>query len=147
MRLKKKRSMHSCLILPKKLALNNCPTWRIFTLLNLTQLLQVPHIDNGLRFDISPDENRIVFSWNKTGTWELWELKNSGVRELAPVDQTASCLTPEVTGAKFSPRFSPDGSFLAYALDPDGSESYHIFIHSFQTNTSTDLTPDIAYAH
>ena len=113
-------------------------------MLNLTQLLRVPNIDNGLRFDISPDGKRIVFSWNKNGTWELYE---SGIRELAPVDQTASCLTPEVAGAKFSPRFSPDGTKLAYALDPDGSESYHIFIHNFQTNTSSDLTPDIAYAH
>ena len=77
----------------------------------------------------------------------MWELLNSGVRELAPVNQVANCLTLEVAGTKFSPRFSPDGNFLAYALDPDGSESYHIFIHNFQTNTSTDLTPDIAYAH
>ncbi len=119
-------------------------------MLNLTQLLQIPHLDSGLRFDVSPDESRIVFSWNKTGTWELYE---SGIRELvcppgyAPENQTASCLTPKVKGTKFSPRFSPDGNFLAYALDPDGSESYHIFIHNFQTNTSSDLTPNIAYAH
>ena len=50
-------------------------------------------------------------------------------------------------GAKFSPRFSPDGSMLAFALDLDGSESYHIAIHDFTTNTTTDLTPSIAYAH
>ena len=121
-------------------------------MLNLTQLLRVPHVDSGLRYDISPDEKRIVFAWNKTDTWELWEIINSGVRELAPASQTAptghtSCLTSEVAGAKFSPRFSPDGTKLAYALDPDGSESYHIYIHNFQTNTSFDLTPDIAYAH
>ena len=113
-------------------------------MLNLTQLLQVPHVDSGLRFDISPDNQRIVFSWNKTGVWELYE---SGVREISTEGQTASCLTPEVAGAKFSPRFSSDGNFLAYALDPDGSESFHIFIYDFQTKTSFDLTPDIAYAH
>ena len=113
-------------------------------MLNLTQLLQVPYIDNSLRFDISPDEKQIVFSWNKTGTWELYEF---GIRELTPEKQTTSCLTPEITGTKFSPRFSADGTMLAYALDPDGSESYHIYIHNFQTNTSHDLTPDIAYAH
>ena len=65
--------------------------------------------------------------------------------EIASSQQTLLAMTGQ--GAKFSPRFSPDGNFLAYALDPDGSESYHIFIHNFQTNTSTDLTPDIAYAH
>ena len=113
-------------------------------MLNLTQLLRVPHVDSGLRYDISPDEKQIVFAWNKTDTWELWEITASGIQQLA-VDAGASSRTPE--GAKFSPRFSPDGIKLAYALDPDGSESYHIYIHNFQTNTSTDLTPDIAYAH
>ncbi len=113
-------------------------------MLNLTQLLQVPQIDSGLRFEISPDESRIVFSWNKTGTWELYK---SGLRELVPENQTASCLSPNIAGAKFSPRSSSDGNFLAYALDPDGSESYHIYIHDLQTNTSRDLTPAIAYAH
>lgn len=34
-----------------------------------------------------------------------------------------------------------------YALDLDGSESYHIVTHDLNTNTCTDLTPDIAYAH
>ncbi len=116
-------------------------------MLNLSQLLRVPHVDNGLNFDISPDEQRLVFSWNKTGRWELWEINNSGVRELAPAGQTASCLTPEIAGAKFSPKFSHDGTQLAYALDIDGSESYQIVIHDLQTNISTNLTPNIAYAH
>ncbi|MBI5825007.1 MAG: S9 family peptidase [Chloroflexi bacterium] len=112
--------------------------------LTLPQLLRIPHVDNGLRFDISPDEKRIVFSWNRTGTWELWE---SGVQEIATASQTASCLTPELQGAKFSPKFSPDGSQLAFALDLDGSESYHIALHDFKTSATTDLTPHIAYAH
>jgi Tol biopolymer transport system component len=43
-------------------------------MLNLAQLLQIPHVDSALQFDISPDESRIVFSWNKTGTWELWNM-------------------------------------------------------------------------
>ncbi len=36
---------------------------------------------------------------------------------------------------------------LAFALDLDGSESYHIVIHDFKTNITTDLTLRIAYAH
>ncbi len=113
-------------------------------MLDLTQLLRVPHVDSGLKFDISPDGQRLVFAWNKTERWELWE---SGVQELATASQTASCLTPELEGSKFSPKFSPDGTMLAYALDIDGSESYHIVVHDLNTNISTDLTPQIAYAH
>ena len=119
-------------------------------MLNLSQLLRVPHVDSGLKFDISPDGQRLVFSWNKTGKWELWEIKNFGVQE--PASQTAptghmSCLTPEMAGAKFAPQFSRDGQYLAFALDLDGSESYQIVVHDFENNTSTNLTPRIAYAH
>ncbi len=110
---------------------------------NLAQLLRVPHVDSGLRFDISPDDERVIFSWNRSGTWELYELPLRGV-------DTQSSLLPmasQIQGAKFSPKHSPDGTMLAYALDPDGSESYHIVIHDLKNNISTDITPRIAYAH
>jgi dipeptidyl aminopeptidase/acylaminoacyl peptidase len=116
-------------------------------MLNLSQLLRVPNVDNTLRFAISPDEERLVFSWNKSGKWELYEIKDFGAWELATASQTASCLTPELTGAKFAPVFSPDGSRLAFALDVDGSESFQIVIHDFEANVTTNLTPQIAYAH
>ena len=113
-------------------------------MLDLSQLLHVPHVDSGFKFDISPDGQRLVFAWNKTGRWELHEIDNSGVRQLA-VGAGASSLTLE--GSKSSPKFSPDGTMLAYALDIDGSESYHIVVHDLSTNISIDLTPRIAYAH
>ena len=104
---------------------------------SLEHLLRVPYVDPGLSFAISPDEKRIVFSWNKTGTWELWEHSNSEIKKLEI----------NLVGAKFSPRFSPDGNKIAFALDIDGSESYHIAIHDLTMNITTDLTPDILYAH
>ncbi|MBI5966150.1 MAG: S9 family peptidase [Chloroflexi bacterium] len=113
-------------------------------MLNLTQLLRVPNVDTGLKFDISPDGQRLVFSWNKTGKWELWSAKSP---DFAHKFQSLETLESEMEGSKFSPRFSPDGTMLAYALDIDGSESYHIVIHDLNTNISTDLTPQIAYAH
>ena len=112
-------------------------------MLNLPDLLRVPNVDSGLKFDISPDGRRLVFSWNRTGRWELYELPLlEGGAEVHPLAMTA-----DIEGAKFSPHFSPDGDHLAYALDPDGSESYHIIIHDLGTGISRDLTPRIAYAH
>lgn len=63
---------------------------------------------------------------------ENWELKK---------------LEAGLQGAKFAPQFSPDGKYLAYALDLDGSESYQIVVYDFENNSSTNLTPQIAYAH
>jgi dipeptidyl aminopeptidase/acylaminoacyl peptidase len=108
-------------------------------MLNLEQLLRVPNVDNGLHFDISPDEKKIVYSWNKTGTWELYE------QTLSASDSPR--LVSDIQGAKSSPKHSPDGSMLAFALDVDGSESYHIVIHDLKTNITRDLTPFAAYAH
>ena len=125
-------------------------------MLNLSQLLRVPHVDNGLKYDISPDGQRLVFAWNKTGKWELWEMSlRAAMRqgnpqnneEIASLEVHPLAMTLPIDGAKFSPRFSPDGTMLAYALDADGSESYQIVIHDLRTNISTNLTPRIAYAH
>jgi dipeptidyl aminopeptidase/acylaminoacyl peptidase len=110
-------------------------------MLNLSRLLRVPHVDSGLKFDISPDGQRLVFSWNKTGKWELYEKR-------LDTDAPASPLpVSQKLGAKFSPIHSPDGTKLAYALDLDGSESYQIVVHDLQTHLCTNLTPQIAYAH
>ena len=126
-------------------------------MLNIEQLLQTPQVDSGLRFDISPDEQRVVFSWNKTGRWELYNLSLRGraLPEAIPNatkgcfvgESTLLAMTSDIEGAKFSPLHSPDGKLLVYALDPDGSESYHVYIYDFEKNTHIDLTPKIAYAH
>lgn len=106
-------------------------------MLNLEQLLSIPYVEPGLKYAVSPDGARIVFSWNKSGAWELWEYTEFEIRRVEIGLQ----------GAKFSPQFSPDGSKIAFALDFDGSESYHICIHDLTTNTTTDMTPDILYAY
>ncbi len=56
-------------------------------------------------------------------------------------------ITTAPPGGKFRPRYSLDGNRLAYALDLDGSESFHIAVFDFATGQHTDLTPNIAFAH
>lgn len=121
-------------------------------MLTLPELLRIPNVDNGLPFTVSPDERQIVFSWNRSGSWELhaMSLRARSAKQSHDNGEIASGLTPLATtlkGAKFSPRFSPDGTKIAFALDPDGSESYHICVHDLKTGVTTDLTPDILYAN
>ena len=104
-------------------------------MLDLSQLLQVPHVDPA--FDISPDGSRIAFSWNKTGDWQLYELN------LASGESHA---ITKNTGAKFSPHYSPDGTQLAYVVDFDGGENFHLYLKTLSSEKERDLTPDISYA-
>ncbi len=105
-------------------------------MLDLTQLLRIPRVNAG--FDVSPDGTRLALAWNKTGEWQIYE-----------GDLSASFTPQPITslpGGKFNPRYSPDGTHIAYALDFNGSESYHLFIYNRFTGKHTDLTPDIPYA-
>lgn len=108
-------------------------------MLNLEQLLRIPNVDTGLRFSISPDEKEVVFAWNKSGEWELWKADIRGL-EIGELET-------RITGSKFSPRHSPDGKQLAYVVDYDGSESYHIYLHNLQNNSIFNLTSNSGYAH
>lgn len=112
-------------------------------MLNLTKLLRVPQVDTGLSYDISPDGRNVVFSWNGTGNWEIYGL------EISPGTHEAreAKLISKGEGSKFSPRYSPDGKYIAYALDLDGSESYQIVLHDLEKGPHIDLTPTSAYAH
>jgi dipeptidyl aminopeptidase/acylaminoacyl peptidase len=105
-------------------------------MLDIVQLLRVPRVDAG--FDISPDGAHLAFVWNKTGEWQIHEGRLNASFDPKPITV--------MKGGKLNPRYSPDGTRLAYALDFDGSESYHLFIYDRITGKHTDLTPNISHA-
>ena len=107
-------------------------------MLDLKTLLQVPCVESATGFDISPDGRKVAYSWNKTGQWEIFELSLMG--RLTP-----RCISTGA-GGKFGPQYSPEGSRLAYLLDIDGSEAYHLFLQDFISGTITDLTPGIQFS-
>jgi len=111
-------------------------------MINLEKLLRVPSVDGNNGFDISPDGQSLAFSWNKSGQWELYELPLSASTGAlrAPIP-LALGNGREYTGAKFTPKYSPDGFRLAYMVDFDGSEDFHLFVYDLATGTHRDLTP------
>lgn len=126
-------------------------------MLNLVELLRIPQVDTGLRFDISPDGQTVAFTWNKTGNWEVYEMSFRGAQQRNdPRYDEGDCfvaltapfaMTSHSAGAKFSPRYSPDGKYLACALDLDGSESYHIVLHNLRNDSHINITPSCGCAH
>ena len=116
-------------------------------MLDLAQLLRVPQVHP--QFDISPDDLKLAFACNKTGEWQIYEIEfpspfgrgrpeGSGEEEIIHLTHEA--------GGKFNPRYSPDGTRLAYVCDIDGSESYHLVVYELATGQHTDLTPNIFHA-
>jgi dipeptidyl aminopeptidase/acylaminoacyl peptidase len=107
-------------------------------MLDLKALLQVPYVEPSTGFDISPDGRKVAYSWNKTGQWEIYEISLTG-------RQTPRQITVG-PGGKFGPQYSPEGSRLAYLVDFDGSEAYHLFLQDFISGKIVDLTPGITYS-
>ncbi|MBC7251324.1 MAG: PD40 domain-containing protein, partial [Anaerolineae bacterium] len=103
-------------------------------ILDLETLLRVPHVDVDCDFHLSPDGTEIAFSYNISGRWEIY---------LMPLDGSAP--PRQITtgpGAKFAPRWSPDGRRLAYVLDLDGGELFDIYVYDLVTGQHLNLTPD-----
>lgn len=107
-------------------------------MIEIERLLRVPYVDPEGSFDISPNGTRLAFAWNLTGQWEIYEL------DLNASDSPKRA--SDGPGGKFAPKYSPDNTRLAYVVDFDGGENFHIFIQDLITNRCSDLTRDIDFA-
>jgi dipeptidyl aminopeptidase/acylaminoacyl peptidase len=105
--------------------------------LDLAELLRVPYVEAEAGFDLSPDGLFVAFSWNRTGNWEIYQMR---------LDQTeAPRQISSGPGAKLVPRYSPDGARLSYVVDLDGSECYDIWVCDLQSGEAANLTPETDY--
>ncbi|MDD5468975.1 MAG: S9 family peptidase [Anaerolineales bacterium] len=103
-------------------------------IIDLEELLRTPLVDWDYGFDLSPEGARLAFSWNLSGRWEIYL---ADLQEAAPPRRVTAG-----EGAKFAPRWSPDGKRLAYTLDVDGGELNDIYLLDLATGEHTNLTPD-----
>ncbi|MFN8386617.1 MAG: hypothetical protein U0X92_09390 [Anaerolineales bacterium] len=89
-----------------------------------------PHPTKLTLFDISPDNTKLAFAWkNKTGEWQIYEARpsppqgeGSGMRVKSRSPRHRRKVQPALTSQRKQP---------AYALDSDGSESYHLIVYGF----------------
>ncbi len=102
--------------------------------LDLEQLLRVPRVDVNGGLDLDPDGARAAFSWNRSGRWEIYELALDRPNEPRQLSSGP--------GGKFTPRYSPDGRYLAYMVDEDGGENYDLCLYDRESGLQTNLTPN-----
>jgi dipeptidyl aminopeptidase/acylaminoacyl peptidase len=103
-------------------------------ILSLEALLAIPYVEPDEWIDLSPSGAEVAFAYNLGGRWEIYVTKLDG--STAPRQITTG------PGAKFCPRWSPDGQRLAYVLDLDGSEEFDIWVYDFATGAHFNLTED-----
>ncbi len=109
-------------------------------MIDLERLLRVPYVDPENGYDISFDGERVAFSWNLSGQWEIYEVNLRSARDRLPAPVSPR-LVSSGPGAKSAPLYSPDGTRLVYGVDFDGSENLHILVCDLATGAQTDLTP------
>jgi dipeptidyl aminopeptidase/acylaminoacyl peptidase len=115
-------------------------------MIDLETLLRVPCVEMEMGFDISPDGQRVAFSWNPEGRWEIYEMYLPTGTVPSKISESTPKLVSSGPGGKFHPRYSADGCNLAYVVDFDGSENFHIIQHDLISGKQTDLTVDITGA-
>ncbi len=117
--------------------------------MNLETLLRVPYVDPYNGFDLSPDGSRAAFSWNISGQWEIYEMVlPSPSKRFAGISVPVGghCRASSGEGAKTAPRYSPDNTYLAWMLDVDGSENFHIVVEDLLEGLSVNLNENIQFA-
>jgi len=107
-------------------------------MLNLEKLLRIPDVDIAGGFSLCRDGSHVVFSWNRTGYYEIYELSINPPGEIKQLTHSP--------GGKITPRYSPDGNYIAWAYDMDGGENYHIILYERASGEVKDLTVNIDFS-
>src|SRR5512147_3240950 len=71
--------------------------------------------------------------WNITGQWELYTMPTTG--------GTAQQITFG-PGSKMLPRYSPDGTRLAFLQDDNGDENFDVYVLDLATGLIADIMPE-----
>lgn len=99
---------------------------------NISDLFSIPGLVGS--FDVSPDGKHAAVVWDKTGRWEVYRVALDGKGKPQPITADGA--------SHVSPRYSPDGTRLAFAQDYDGDECFDIFVHDFHSGAMRNLLPN-----
>ena len=94
-------------------------------------LLTIPRVGDFTPEQISPDGNKIIFCWDRSGEDQIYQI------DLNSLNAPDICSTGP--GANISPRYSPNGKYFAFLHDRDGSETYELCLYDLSKNLQIQL--------
>jgi len=126
-------------LLPAPARFRPAPIGDAFRRLDVDLVAGLPSVDyvwGGI--DLSPDGTEVAFAWNRTGAYELYVAPIAGDRII------------QLTGADSRsvwPRWSPDGSQIAFLRDARGDERFAIWTVDRDGEHERKLTSDDGATH
>ena len=107
--------------------------------LSVEELAGVPYVDyiwGGI--DLSPDGSEVAFSWNRSGTFEVYSAPLAGER----IFQLTAANERSVW-----PRWSPDAKQIAFLRDGGGNERFDIWLVDRDGEHERNLTNEPGVMH
>jgi dipeptidyl aminopeptidase/acylaminoacyl peptidase len=107
--------------------------------LSVEELAGVPYVDylwGGI--DLSPDGSEVAFSWNRSGTFEIYSAPLAGERIFQMTDASERSVWP---------RWSPDAKQLAFLRDRGGDERFDIWLVDRDGEHERNLTNEPGVMH
>ncbi|MEK7862981.1 MAG: DPP IV N-terminal domain-containing protein, partial [Chloroflexota bacterium] len=126
-------------IVPAHGAFTPRPLGERFVRLPIEDLAGSPYVDwqwGGI--SLSPDASEVAFAWNKTGTFEIYS---------APIEKERLYQLTDAKERSVSPRWSPDGTQIAFLRDRGGDERFDIWLVDRDGERERNLTsePDVMH--
>ncbi|TMC77127.1 MAG: hypothetical protein E6J15_04515, partial [Chloroflexi bacterium] len=107
--------------------------------LSVEELAGVPYVDyiwGGI--DLSPDGSEVAFSWNRSGTFEIFS---------APLEGERIFQLTEANERSVWPRWSPDAKQIAFLRDRGGDERFDIWLVDRDGEHERNLTSEPGVMH
>lgn len=107
--------------------------------LSVEELAGVPYVDyiwGGI--DLSPDGSEVAFSWNRSGTFEIFS---------APLEGERIFQLTEANERSVWPRWSPDAKQIAFLRDRGGDERFDIWLVDRDGEHERNLTNEPRVMH
>ena len=126
-------------LMPSAVRFRPVPLGQDFTRLDAAVLGGMPTVDfvwGGI--DLSPDGSEVAFAWNQTGAYELY---------LAPLAGDKIIQLTEADTRSVSPRWSPDGTQIAFLRDAGGTERLSIWTVDRDGEHERKITSDDDATH